>query len=1118
MAETSIPSIAWRARPVFISSTFKDMHAERDWLRYHVFDRLEEELSKRRHHLEPIDLRIGVDPTHADTEEARELLVLKVCLNEIERSRPFLLVLLGDRYGWVPPVERIKTAAEEQGLRTKPVGKSVTALEIEFGILKRDPGQRRRSLFFFRRPLPWEKMPEAERANYSDAFASDPDVRAGHAKLGALKEDLRRDPELGPHVYEYTADWDAAANKVTNLRAFGELVFEKLWAAIDEETRAFAALPSPTWQEQERSAVAEFIEHRSRVFVGRETLIDGLVNIARSPTVEGGLGQSIWGACLTGPPGSGKSAVFAKLHRELQKDSAVVLLANTAGGSPRGSNVDAMLRRWVTELAAVATVADRLPENASPDDVEARFYSLLRQVSFTRRVVVLLDALDQFEPTPRGQHLTWFKSPQWPANARILATSLNCPAAQALSQIAGIKEINLPPLGAADAAEIGRQVWGYYHRELNDDVLRLLVDKPLPGGMPACGNPLWLTLALEQLNLLDGDDLARSQRDFTGSPTARVTALLLETARRMPPDVDGLYNWLLKQNEKAFCPAHVRGFAAAIALSRSGWRDSDLRDLTVRVGSLLFPGETVPPIDDLGVASLRRSFRAHLVRRGENGCVDFSHTQMRKAVAAFALGNETPLAPIHRAIADHLLLLGERDPLFLKEMMFHLMGAGDAPRAALFYAHVPEHGGGLDEATQTLVWGLLAAAQPNTRPLLEWIALLIVQPHLDRETVWRLSDRIRTSLVYALRRPGRLEMQLYLLEAARGGLERLTHGEPSNTPWQTSLSATQVNIGEVLREQGKLESALQAYRAGLSLAVGTASADRLDATLQRLISISQTGIGDILREEGDLHSALHAYRAGLSATEQAAAQNPSDPTYPAYLLTGNLKIGDILLEQRDIPGSLQAYRASVDNARAQCTRYGPVDYWSALLSRSYRSLGDAFLAQNQPAEALPLYRDSTTICERLAQADPADTGRQQDLLASLSKVGITLRQQNDLPGALRIARTCLSIAEVLVTADPSNAAWQRNLLRSYCLVAELLEMSGDSSAKGYWQSAQKVGANMKQRHTVNSGELEMLLAQLDLKTGKASFSLRSVNLVFKLAKAVGIYQFYRYIDEHFIER
>src|SRR5439155_26494131 len=150
---------AWRTRPIFISSTFRDMHAERDWLRNHVFPRLEEELRKRRHHLEPIDLRVGVETTHADSDEARELLVLKVCLKEIQRSRPFLIVLLGDRYGWVPPEDRMLAAAQEAGFAIDARGHSVTALEIEYGILKEFPEQRHRCFFYFREPLPYDQMP-----------------------------------------------------------------------------------------------------------------------------------------------------------------------------------------------------------------------------------------------------------------------------------------------------------------------------------------------------------------------------------------------------------------------------------------------------------------------------------------------------------------------------------------------------------------------------------------------------------------------------------------------------------------------------------------------------------------------------------------------------------------------------------------------------------------------------------------------------------------------------------------------------------------------------------------------------------------------------------------------
>ena len=76
----------------------------------------------------------GVD-TASVNEADREATVLKVCLDEIRRCKPFFIGLLGDRYGWVPPEERMKSAT----IGEKPVlpdkGKSVTALEMEFGVL-----------------------------------------------------------------------------------------------------------------------------------------------------------------------------------------------------------------------------------------------------------------------------------------------------------------------------------------------------------------------------------------------------------------------------------------------------------------------------------------------------------------------------------------------------------------------------------------------------------------------------------------------------------------------------------------------------------------------------------------------------------------------------------------------------------------------------------------------------------------------------------------------------------------------------------------------------------------------------------------------------------------------
>ena len=45
------------SRPIFFSSTFRDMHAERDLLREDAFKQINEGLRPRRHEMNVIDLR-----------------------------------------------------------------------------------------------------------------------------------------------------------------------------------------------------------------------------------------------------------------------------------------------------------------------------------------------------------------------------------------------------------------------------------------------------------------------------------------------------------------------------------------------------------------------------------------------------------------------------------------------------------------------------------------------------------------------------------------------------------------------------------------------------------------------------------------------------------------------------------------------------------------------------------------------------------------------------------------------------------------------------------------------------------------------------------------------------
>lgn len=83
---------------IFISSTFKDMNAERDILIKTVFPRLREKIKAEWDiRLQEVDLRWGV--TEEDVKKGE---VVDLCLDGIEECKPYFLCMIGKRYGWIP--------------------------------------------------------------------------------------------------------------------------------------------------------------------------------------------------------------------------------------------------------------------------------------------------------------------------------------------------------------------------------------------------------------------------------------------------------------------------------------------------------------------------------------------------------------------------------------------------------------------------------------------------------------------------------------------------------------------------------------------------------------------------------------------------------------------------------------------------------------------------------------------------------------------------------------------------------------------------------------------------------------------------------------------------------
>ncbi|MGN1378556.1 MAG: hypothetical protein ACI4V6_09390 [Dorea sp.] len=65
-------------RSVFISGTFKDMQAERDYFHEKIFTRLRRLVGRYGEDIQEVDLRWGVDTYHMSEEESNYQ-VLRVC-------------------------------------------------------------------------------------------------------------------------------------------------------------------------------------------------------------------------------------------------------------------------------------------------------------------------------------------------------------------------------------------------------------------------------------------------------------------------------------------------------------------------------------------------------------------------------------------------------------------------------------------------------------------------------------------------------------------------------------------------------------------------------------------------------------------------------------------------------------------------------------------------------------------------------------------------------------------------------------------------------------------------------------------------------------------------------
>ncbi|MDR1879449.1 MAG: DUF4062 domain-containing protein [Tannerellaceae bacterium] len=493
----------WENVYIFISSTFNDMHAERDYLVKYVFPELAEWCEARKLRLRDIDLRWGV--TSADAEAHN---TVKVCLENIDACRPFFLCFLGQRRGWRPDMtggkEVSRETLEEYPELYRCKGRSVTEIEIEHALLapmlriieeeKREQRRSEHALFFFREDNFTHRLTPEQRKVYTNAAEGERE-RDEDVKLQLLKESVRMS---GKTVTHYAGEWDLAMQTPELLtepdgeekakgrltafhvgdRELKQIIITQLEAEILKQFPGRETIPPPyTPQEADREQQSLFVDVNMEGYIPQKAIERELDNYINDS------GNDIF--LLLARAGLGKTMLLANYVRRLERDGHTVY-ARFCGVSDLSSEPYNLWKSLFDEagIACPPTL----------NDLRQRMPELLEELSRKGKPIILIDAINQL---PTGlEMLSWFPRKLPDGMKLILSVKDDGESAAVIQSCKGDPDRRIGELSPFEDKK------GLIAEHLKKH-LKALDDKHVDAicEAPASGNPLFMKILLSELRV-----------------------------------------------------------------------------------------------------------------------------------------------------------------------------------------------------------------------------------------------------------------------------------------------------------------------------------------------------------------------------------------------------------------------------------------------------------------------------------------------------------------------------------------------------------------------------------------------------------------------------------------
>ncbi|KAM9330786.1 telomerase protein component 1 [Gastrophryne carolinensis] len=539
----TMPKQRWRSVRVFISSTFRDMHSERDLLIGQVMPQLRLRAARHFLSLEEVDLRWGITE-----EEAKKDRQLSLCLSEVVRSQIFIGIL-GERYGYTPKTYSVPHLPEYAWIHAYPAGRSITELEaIQFlqTCDTKKPGHPK-AFFYFRNTDLLRSVP----SHWLSDFASESEEAS--KRLKDLKSKVAKHPAA--KNYSYHCQWGGEQNgkpHVTALEEFGAKVLEDIWQVIESDF----IKESITSEDDDHFAQEGFQEwHGQRSFARSKLVTNVCAQIREKNRTSPANGRLF---LVVGAPSQGKTVFMADLVKELRLAASSSVIYHFTEASTNAKEAETMLTNVCKQLSQMLQKRSCVLTSYRALLTEFKVLLLLLSRSLKRNdtLTLLIDGADKLCGHAGELTSDWIPEILPQRVNLVLSVTEGSSLCGSLSKRKDTVLITLGRLEPRERAELVRGKLALYGKKLEESAfnnqLRLLMTKK------GTRDPLYLTMACEELR------------------ANAVFEKLSDDIEKLPATLPILIQKRLAMLEDEHGVTNVAIALAAICISRTGLRERDL--------------------------------------------------------------------------------------------------------------------------------------------------------------------------------------------------------------------------------------------------------------------------------------------------------------------------------------------------------------------------------------------------------------------------------------------------------------------------------------------------------------------------------------------------------------